>query len=300
MEVEILSAKDSKSFGKCHVKPQTTVAELREAIQKQCRNAPHADRQSLKMDPRAKALKDSDTLQSLGVTNGGKVYVKDLGPQIGWKTVFLAEYAGPLAVYLWVYQRPYIFYGSSTAVWGTTAHIAAACWTLHYAKRLLETVFVHRFSHSTMPIQNLFKNCAYYWGFTAYVAYHINHPLYTSPCAVQVYAGLAAFLLCELGNLSVHVNLRNLRPPGTKIRKIPKADGNPLTSLFNFVSCPNYTYEIGAWLSFSIMTQCLPALLFTIAGAYQMTLWAIGKHRNYKKEFSDYPKSRKAIFPFVL
>lgn len=26
--------------------------------------------------------------------------------------------------------------------------------------------------------------------------------------------------------------------------------------LFNFVSCPNYTYEISAWLSFGIMTQC--------------------------------------------
>ena len=37
--------------------------------------------------------------------------------------------------------------------------IACACWTLHYAKRLLETVFVHRFSHNTMPIRNLFKVC---------------------------------------------------------------------------------------------------------------------------------------------
>jgi len=35
--------------------------------------------------------------------------------------------------------------------------VACACWTLHYAKRLLETVFIHRFSHSTMPIRNIFK-----------------------------------------------------------------------------------------------------------------------------------------------
>lgn len=73
--------------------------------------------------------------------------------------------------------------------------IAAACWSIHYAKRLFETVFVHRFSHSTMPIMNLFKNCAYYWGFTAYVSYHVSHPLYTSPSDLQVYAGLAGFLV---------------------------------------------------------------------------------------------------------
>eukprot|EP00042_Codosiga_hollandica_P022183 m.80392 g.80392 ORF g.80392 m.80392 type:complete len:75 (-) comp50689_c0_seq7:2460-2684(-) len=35
--------------------------------------------------------------------------------------------------------------------------IAMVCWVFHYAKRLYETVFVHRFSHATMPIRNIFK-----------------------------------------------------------------------------------------------------------------------------------------------
>lgn len=301
MEIEVLSAKTSKPFGKCQVPSNTTIANLRSLIHKQLKQTPVPDRQSIRLEQRGKACKDTDTLDALNLRSGSKIYVKDLGPQIGWKTVFLAEYAGPLIVYLAFYTRPELVYGKAASIPITlTAHIAAACYTVHYVKRLLETIFVHRFSHATMPIRNLFKNCSYYWGFTAYVSYHVNHPLFTSPCMCTVYGALAAFVICELGNFSVHIALRNLRPPGTKVRKIPVPDGNPFTQLFNFVSCPNYTYEIGAWVSFSIMTSCLPALLFAFAGAYQMTVWAMGKHRNYRKEFKDYPKGRRAIFPFIL
>ena len=41
--------------------------------------------------------------------------------------------------------------------------------------------------------------------------------------------------------------------------------------------------------------------LFTVAGAGQMTLWAIGKHRRYLTLFGDEYKKlrRKIIFPFL-
>lgn len=40
--------------------------------------------------------------------------------------------------------------------------------------------------------------------------------------------------------------------------------------------------------------------LFCFAGFYQMAVWALGKHRNYKKEFKSYPRGRKAIIPFLI
>ena len=243
------------------------------------------------------------TVGELGLNTGAMLYFKDRGLQIGWSTVFVCEYAGPLLVYLWITTRPWLFYGdipeAQSAV-KPVVKIAALCWSGHYLKRILETLFVHRFSNATMPILNLFKNCAYYWGFAAYVSYHVNHPLFTSPSNTQVYLGLAGFLLCELGNFSVHWALRCLRPAGSKVRRIPFPTGNPFTQLFSVVSCPNYTYEISAWICFSVMTQCIPAGLFTLAGAYQMTIWALGKHRNYRKEFEKYPRSRRAIFPFFV
>jgi len=282
--------------------PETaTILDIKNQIH-EAKKGPYAGRQMLRPEPRGKPLKDTDTVVKAGLKNGSKVYLKDLGPQIGWSTVFLAEYAGPLFVYLWFYTRPYIFYGEGAATkpYAQVVHIAAACWALHYVKRLLETVFVHRFSHQTMPLSNLFKNCGYYWGFAGYVAYHINHPLYTAPCCTQVYVSLGFFLLSEFGNLSIHLLLRDLRPPGTSERKIPYPNSNPLTALFKYVSCPNYTYEFYSWLAFTVMTQCLPALLFCLAGVYQMSVWALGKHRNYKKEFEKYPRGRKAIIPFLL
>jgi len=85
-----------------------------------------------------------------------------------------------------------------------------------------------------------------------------------------------------------------LRADGSTDRKIPYG------FLFEYVSCPNYTFEILAWLSFSFMTNSIAALLFAIVGAGQMYIWAVGKHKRYRKDFPDYPKSRKILIPFVL
>ena len=92
----------------------TTIRQIKEELFK-LKKAPHVHRQSLRLDAKGKALSDSDTLKNLSISNGGKLYFKDLGPQISWKGVFLVEYAGPLFLYLWIYQRPWIFYGDTDA-----------------------------------------------------------------------------------------------------------------------------------------------------------------------------------------
>lgn len=303
LTVEVLHSKSMKQIGSFDLNNSSTVLDLKRAIEKQ-KSYLYPDRQMLRLETTGKPLKDEDKLSDLKRDSDSfKLYFKDLGPQVGWTTVFLTEYAGPLFIYLIFYFRPSFIYGSKQAKQHDVIHLACACWVFHYAKRLLETIFVHRFSHATMPILNIFKNSFYYWGFAAFVAYFINHPLYTPAMFgnAQIYAGLAAFIINEFGNLSIHLALRDLRPAGSKVRKIPFPTGNPFTILFNFVSCPNYTYEIGSWVAFSIMTQSLPALLFTIAGAYQMVIWALGKHRNYRREFdAKYPRGRKSIFPFII
>ena len=63
-----------------------------------------------------KPLKDEQKLVDLNPSGGSlKLFFKDLGPQVGWTTVFLTEYAGPLFIYLIFYLRPSFIYGSKPA-----------------------------------------------------------------------------------------------------------------------------------------------------------------------------------------
>jgi very-long-chain enoyl-CoA reductase len=41
------------------------------------------------------------------------------------------------------------------------------------------------------------------------------------------------------------------------------------------------------------------AYLFLAVAVGQMYIWAVKKHKGYRKEFSDYPRGRKAMFPFI-
>ncbi|KAM6454757.1 very-long-chain enoyl-CoA reductase-like isoform 3-T3 [Liasis olivaceus] len=262
-------------------------------------------RQSIRLDPKGKSLKNEEILQLLPVGTTATLYFKDLGPQIGWTMVFLIEYTGPLFIYFVFYFRMPFIYGLDdrfTSSRHPVVNLACICHSFHYIKRLIETIFVHRFSHGTMPLRNIVKNCFYYWGFAAWLAFYINHPLYTPPYygQKQVNFALIMFLTCEAGNFSIHVTLSNLRRDGSKTCKIPYPTKNPFTWLFYFVSCPNYTYELGTWIGFTIMTQCVPVGLFTLLCFIQMTVWAKDKHYTYIREFKDYPSFRMSIIPFLL
>ncbi|KAB0345036.1 hypothetical protein FD754_021962 [Muntiacus muntjak] len=274
-EVEILDAKTREKL--CFldkVEPQATIAETKNLFTK-THPQWYPARQSLRLDPKGKSLKDEDVLQKLPVGTTATLYFRDLG-----------KYARLLFIYLLFYFRVPFIYGHKydfTSSWHTVVHLACICHSFHYIKRLLETLFVHRFSHS----------------FSAWMAYYVNHPLYTPPTygAQQVKLALAIFVICQLGNFSIHMALRDLQP---KTRKIPCPTKNPFTWLFLLVSCPNYTYEVGSWIGFAIMTQCLPVALFSLVGFTQMTIWAKGKQRSYLKEFRDYPPLRMPIIPFLL
>lgn len=116
------------------------------------------------------------------------------------------------------------------------------------------------------------------------------------PNPFLLYAGIALFAFGELANLNTHLVLRNLRKPGSTERGIPSGFG------FGLVTCPNYLFEIIAWLGIYLVTGLSwSVLLFTVVGSVQMASWAAKKERRYRKEFGDkYKRKRYVMLPGIF
>ena len=88
--------------------------------------------------------------------------------------------------------------------------------------------------------------------------------------------------------------LRGLRAPGSSDYRIPTG------GLYEYVSCPNYLGEIIEWTGWAVMTWSLAGLSFAVWTAANLAPRAWTHHRWYRATFPDYPKTRRALLPFVL
>jgi 3-oxo-5-alpha-steroid 4-dehydrogenase 1 len=109
--------------------------------------------------------------------------------------------------------------------------------------------------------------------------------------ALGVVIWVQGFLL----NYQADAILRELRTgkAGEPRYKIPRG------GLFEYVSGANFAAEIYEWTGFAVAAWSLPALTFaaftflnTAPRGYRHHLW-------YLKQFEDYPRSRKAVVPYI-
>ena len=220
------------------------------------------------------------------------------GAQIAWRTVFIIEYAGPLLIHpLFYFLRQYI-YKDAPAEPSTLQTLSCVTITLHFLKRELETLFVHRFSNATMPMTNIFKNSAHYWLLSglliAYFTYSPTSATAAASIPVITYPALTLYTFGELANLNTHLVLRSLRSSGGTERGVPKGLG------FDWVTCPNYLFESMAWVAILLINRSWSTAVFIAVAVGQMALWAKKKENRYRKELGGkYKKKRYAMIPGV-
>ncbi|XP_064203862.1 3-oxo-5-alpha-steroid 4-dehydrogenase 1 [Anguilla rostrata] len=107
-------------------------------------------------------------------------------------------------------------------------------------------------------------------------------------------AGFVLWLLGWLVNIHSDHILRNLRKPGETGYKIP------VGGMFEYVSGANFLGEIVEWSGFALAAHSIHSAAFAIFTFVVLSSRAVAHHKWYLAKFEDYPKSRKALIPFIF
>jgi 3-oxo-5-alpha-steroid 4-dehydrogenase 1 len=106
--------------------------------------------------------------------------------------------------------------------------------------------------------------------------------------------GLILFVIGFYINYKSDGILIHLRKPGETGYKIPEG------FLFRYISCPNHFGEMLEWFGFMLLIWNLAGVSFFVWTVSNLLPRALHHHKWYLQNFADYPKDRKAVFPFVI
>uniref|UniRef100_A0A673IBJ9 3-oxo-5alpha-steroid 4-dehydrogenase (NADP(+)) n=1 Tax=Sinocyclocheilus rhinocerous TaxID=307959 RepID=A0A673IBJ9_9TELE len=126
-----------------------------------------------------------------------------------------------------------------------------------------------------------------------YLSHYADYPpgWVTHPCFII--GSCMWFLGCIINIHSDHI-LRNLRKPGETGYKIPRG------GMFEYVSGANFFGEIVEWTGFALAGHSVHSAAFALFTLIVLSSRGMAHHKWYLTKFEDYPKSRKALIPFVL
>ena len=204
--------------------------------------------------------------------------------RLGW---FIMEIISPIAL---IY-----FFIINTQKFSEPTIVFLSIWTLHYINR--SVIYPLRQNNpAKMPL--IIAVLAFLFNI---VNGYINGTFlglsenYNSDYLLQwnFIFGLILFIVGAFINIKSDNILLKLRTK-TGEYKIPNG------FMYKYVSFPNYLGEIIEWTAFAIMTWSLAGFSFMIWTMANLVPRAIAGHKWYNKQFQDYPKNRKAIFPFII
>ncbi|KAF3629641.1 putative 3-oxo-5-alpha-steroid 4-dehydrogenase 1-like [Capsicum annuum] len=177
---------------------------------------------------------------------------------------------------------------------GTRFMMVKSVVTVHFLKRVLEVLFVHKYSGGMILGSALLISSSYFM-FAAVMVYIQHLTLgYQEPEVDLKYIGLLIFLVGICGNFYHHYLLSKLRDSKEKGYKIPRG------GLFSVVICPHYLFEIIGFVGISFISQtsfsfycALGVALYLMGRSYVTRKW-------YLSKFENFPKNVKALIPFVF
>jgi 3-oxo-5-alpha-steroid 4-dehydrogenase 1 len=185
-------------------------------------------------------------------------------------------------------------YSFSSFVW-----ILFALWIVHYINRTLIYPFRIRPTPKKIPLSIVMSAICFNLMNAGLNGYYLAEMAPTSDYDVSwltsphFVIGITLFFTGMLINLKSDDMLISLRSKGETGYKIPRG------FLFNKISSPNLFGEIIEWSGFALMAWNLPTLTFMVWTFANLVPRAKNHHDWYHRNFQEFPKERKVVFPFL-
>ena len=216
---------------------------------------------------------------------GGRAWGPNLDPRWGWLLMELSA----LAVFPFVYLAA----GERHVV----GDVLVALWLAHYIHRTLVWPWIVQRQARPFPAVtaasgfcfNVVNGVLLGW-FMARIA---DYPQdwFSDP---RFAVGAALFVLGAALNIVTDYRLAALRARASGGAVLPRGGA------FELVSCPNLAGEMIEWTGFALMSWSLPGLAFALWTAANLIPRAVWRHRWYEERFPGYPRSRRAVVPWLL
>jgi hypothetical protein len=174
-------------------------------------------------------------------------------------------------------------------------NVAAGMVMLHFLKRTLEVLFLHKYSGSTDLATARLIGFAY--AFQAVMICGTSNP---TPRESSVTVGTILFIIGMVGNFYHHYLLASLR--GSDVgRGQAKQYVAPRGGLFEFVAAPHYLFELIGWMGIAIVSEQATAYLIFAGMVSYLSARSRNQNTWNKQKFSvkDWPSSRKNLIPFL-
>jgi very-long-chain enoyl-CoA reductase len=167
------------------------------------------------------------------------------------------------------------------------------CIIVHFLKRVVEVMFVHKYSGVTSASLSVFIGI--YYAFTSWIILHFQGKVKLSDNSMAYHlAGLALFIIGEIGNAYHHFLLSALRKQPNDKSYIAPSGG-----LFAFVATPHYFFELLAWFGLAVISQQGNAYLVAFSMLSYLAGRSVSTNRWNKKHIQGY-RSRKNLIPFIF
>ncbi|KAL3896417.1 MAG: hypothetical protein SGPRY_013277, partial [Prymnesium sp.] len=206
--------------------------------------------------------------------------------------------------FAWAFQESWSFtvplvllkFAREACLQSSCNQILLAMFVGHYANR----TFIYSFrlrSGSRMPI-GICLLAAAFCAFNGLVQ-GLTWTMLVERKIESLLDGVLFFVGCSIWGVGLAINyhsdgvLRSLRRPGDTRYKIPRGGA------FELVSCANYLGEIIEWTGYAIAARTFGAFAFAFFTFANTGPRAHHHHQWYLKHFDDYPKSRRALIPWI-